>query len=223
MIIWLIAFLLIIIVSFLLALRSMKDFQEVEVSEKTGVFLIKNHSAINQFLVGLSTMPEATVSLEKLFKGSKAAYVVYGDKEILNKFPDLDLLELEDYSKQVFAKQDLPFSAWEMGTKDETNMHRKLAEEHPLFNGVLMQDTEQLWWQIVLHSEKEGFKSTIRAVLICELDRKAKLSANLQKNEFGLVKVPRPITAKDYLKAYQHRSPSPVQLLLSASEVLKLI
>lgn len=222
MIIWLLAFLLIIIVSFVLALRSMKDFQEV-VDDEKGVFLIKNHSAISQFLAGLSGMPDTSISLEKLFKGSKAAYVVYGDKEILLKFPDLDLLELEDYSRQVFAKQVLPFSAWEVGTKDEVNMHRKLTEDHPLFKDVYMQIEEQLWWQIILHSDKDGFKSTIRAILICGPDRKAKLSADLQKNEFGLVKVPRPIALMDYLKAYQHRSLSQVQLNLSINEVLKLV
>ncbi|EKD84968.1 MAG: hypothetical protein ACD_38C00123G0003, partial [uncultured bacterium] len=89
MILWLILFLLIIGISFILAFRSMKDYQEIPKASKVeyGLFLIRRTDSFDAGVLGsigkFMLDNSLIISLERLFKGNKAALTIFGPKEIL--------------------------------------------------------------------------------------------------------------------------------------------
>lgn len=234
MIFWIILFLLIIGVSFILAFQSMKDFAEKPADSKSqyGLFLIRNLKALSaDFLNSLHKEladKGLIFSIEKLFKGQRAALVIYGPRDFLQKYHDLlDLLELEEYTN-VDPKEVL---SWEVNTTDGS------------LNGIpqLLED-EQFWWQVVLKPTKgsilekigkkqnldyfqmaksktldqpetqpvsvDSYKCQIRAVVWVKDDkRRVDLAEKLQNLDSGkLRKVPIPFTNSQILKMYKDRS-----------------
>src|SRR5437870_4004856 len=121
MILWLLLFFLTVAISFVLAYQSMRDYQENPGHFKIeySLFLIRSPEALNinvlkAIEVELSK-ENLIISLERLFKGTKTALVIFGPKIILQKFSTtLNLLELEEYTKQA---KDGQISVWEMGVK----------------------------------------------------------------------------------------------------------
>ncbi len=121
MILWFALFLLIVGISFVLAFRSMKDYQEIPKNFKAeyGLFLIRRPESFNAnalTAIGQTILEEGlVVSIERLFKGKQAALTIFGPKKILDDFAEsLNLLELEDYA-QVLDHKDI--SVWEVGVK----------------------------------------------------------------------------------------------------------
>lgn len=102
MILWIVLFILVVALSYVLALKSMKDF--VQTPEEGSLYLIRNRHKLSEalhFIAAKLQTSNLSISFEKLIKGKKAALVVYGPKQILEKLiPVLDLLELEDYTKK---------------------------------------------------------------------------------------------------------------------------
>lgn len=102
MILFIILFILIVAASAYLAYISMRDYYDLpEKIKNYSLFLIREPSALNvanldKFLAESSA---PILSFERLFKGSRSALVIYGPKQVLAKFPDFKLLELEDYTK----------------------------------------------------------------------------------------------------------------------------
>lgn len=156
MVIWLILFFIVFSVSLFLAYRSIKDFQILPpYSVNTGLFLIKNTRGLTEeVLKGLfagMVREGSTVSIERVFKGSESALLVFGRKSILMPYSSiLDLLELEDYinikGQMVFFEETMP----------------------PLA------PNEQFWWQMVLFAELEEskFKVQIRTAITAQSDHK---------------------------------------------------
>lgn len=161
MIFWVILFLLVIAISFTLALRSMRDYQEIPQKSKVeyGLFLIRQTANFHpRFLDNLHkemTEKGLLISLERLFKGKKAVLTIFGPREFLEKFkPELDLLELEDYTPNIDSKN---ISIWEVDGVD--NVFSYLPQ---------LGENDQFFWQVVLnpHEGKAGyFKIQIRAAL----------------------------------------------------------
>ena len=159
---------LIVVVSFISAYLSMKDFQDFP-EEKLGysLFLIRNLSFFNKaFLDHLreKTLNHATlISFERLFKGKKTALVVYGPKTLLEQYADeLALLELEDYHDKL-SKKDL--FCWEV-----TPMRGKREDIFASFLKVYLKDDEQILLQFVLEPLKIGknFQVTGRVGVVAE-------------------------------------------------------
>src|SRR3989338_5569825 len=105
MILWLALFILVIAISFILALGSMREYQEIPLKSKEeyGLFLIRN--IVNLDAALLESLREhiakdgLLLSIERLFRGQKAALTIFGPKRILENFKaELSLLELDDYS-----------------------------------------------------------------------------------------------------------------------------
>lgn len=150
MIIWLALFLLVILISFFLAYQSMQDYREKPLEKvEYSLYLIRRpqnltEQLLEQFHRDL-VAKRMVFSLEKLRKGVQTATCVFGPKEYLEKFSsDLQLLELEDYSKDVGEE----VTAWEVGIKSSFNFHLKV----PKVDGDLpaLQNSEQFWWQLTL-------------------------------------------------------------------------
>ncbi len=219
MIFWIILFLLIILVSFVLAFQSMRDFAQkpTDSKESFGLFLIKNLNALNEEVLGQlhsQMAPKGLIfSVEKLFKGNKAALVVFGPRNFLQNFHSaLDLLELEEYTS-VDPKEVL---AWEVNVTSGN------------LNGLpQFLETEQFWWQVILKPHKKDYLCQIRAVAWAKDEkRRADLAQKLQQLDSGrLKKVPIPFTSAQILRMYQDRShiPSVPTAFLSPEKVLDLI
>lgn len=214
MIIWIVLFLLIIGVSFILAFRSMKDYQEIPRNSKVeyGLFLIRKTESFNVNIlnsIGKLIFNEGfVISIERLFKGHQAALTIFGPKKILDEFTtELDLLELEDYT---LALKVLEISVWEVGVKD----NKKLNIDSP--NNIFMNlselgDEDQFFWQVILGVGKEGenltFQTQIRAVVYSkDPSRKKVLTSSLQELKQGeLTKIPKPFSTEQMMDFYHLR------------------
>ncbi len=215
MILWLILFFLIIGISFVLAMRSMKDFEEISVKPKTdyGLFLVRRKEGLDvdtldslgKFLFddGLK------ISLERLIKDQKAALTIFGPKDILDKFNEkLNLLELEDYMQGLDSRD---VAIWEVGLKNTKNL--SLDSKNEIFENLSYLDKEdQFFWQVVLGPKKEGgslvFKTQIRAVTFAKDPERRKMIVEIFQNlKFGeLTKIPRLFSSLQMLDFYGLRS-----------------
>lgn len=205
MIIGLILFLLIIGISFILAFRSMKDYQEIPKDSKVeyGLFLIRQTASFGASILDSMgrLMLEAglIISLERLFKGHQAALTIFGPKKILDKFKEsLNLLELEDYTLELDNKD---ISVWEVGMKSASKLD--LPE---------LGNEDQFFWQVVLGAKKVkdnlSFQTQIRAVVYCQDPQRRKVLVPMFENlqTGGLVKIPRPFSTEQMMAFYKLRS-----------------
>jgi len=215
MILWLILFLLIIGISFILALRSMKDYQEIPEKAKAeyGLFLIRQTenfdadvlNSIGKFILDKGLI----ISVERLFKGSEAALTIFGPKEILDKFSQsLNLLELEDYMYELDT-QDI--AIWELGIKSSKNL--QFDNPNNIFKNLSeLGKEDQFFWQVILGARKDKedllFQTQIRAAIYCKDPVKMKtLVALLQNLKLGeLTKVPQPFSAEQMMGFFKQRS-----------------
>lgn len=230
MILWLALFALVIAISFVLALQSMRDFQESPKHFNTeyGLFLIRNTLGLTEQVLdsfhNQIIKDGLIISFERLFKGSKSALVIFGPKDILLAFQSkLNLLELEDYT--VINKDHA--TAWEVGVKGG---NIKIEETDNFFaNFPALSQAEQFWWQLTLQAknQKEGFYSQIRAVVISsDLGRRKKISELLQNLSSGhLSKIPKPFTSIQIVEFYQNRNlgKDPTNPTLQTKEILKMV
>lgn len=173
MIVFGILFLLIVIISALLAFGSMKDF-------RYGVFLIRKPQALTpRLLLYLHQTAKKSglfFSLERLFKGFESALVIYGPKKVMIGLTSLGLLELEDY-----CLGEIEALVFEISFKSSSRpLEKSLFLDFPKLEGQ-----EQIWFQFLLQAQKEKnptFKGKIRvAVLSLEAERLKKLSEVLIK------------------------------------------
>lgn len=203
--IWLGLFLIILVSSFVLAYLSMKDYQEIPSILENSLYLIRNPAAFNEALI-INLHEElakvgSSISLERLFKGEKKALVIFGPKKILQRFGDLQLLELEDYTN--VSKEHV--TSFEMELKND-----KSFELTPLT------ENEQFWLQIILQPEKEeNFKAYFRATVFAQDDRRrSKLSGAFKEGMGLLTFLPRPLSSGKIFSLYRQRT---VPMLYSSS------
>ncbi|MDO8498281.1 MAG: hypothetical protein Q7S44_00610 [bacterium] len=166
MLIWIALFLLVIAASFILALKSMKDFAERPETSKTiySLYLIHHPEVLTsqalEELYQKVASKNFILSWEKLFKGPRQALVIYGPSNILKDYrKSWGLLELEDYSKKV--GDDV--KAWEVGLK---NSAQKLDAKGELFGASLqLAERQEFWWQVIVRPAKveEGKETSYRA------------------------------------------------------------
>lgn len=216
MILWIVLFCLVLALSFVLAARSMRDFQEFPVLGDYSLFLIKNPKNLTtQVLSSITNLLKSgqILSFERLFKGGRGALVVLGPKELISRYNTLDLLELEDYTKANMQ----PFSICQVGINNSENQE-KIPVKLPL-----LESNEQFWWQLILASH---FKVQIKAVL-SSLDevKRASLADVLQNLAPGrLFMLPKVLSDSQILKAYQKRIfLGDKKLSLNAEKVLQLL
>lgn len=204
---------LVVGISFVLAYRSMRDYQEIPQKSDVeyGLFLVRQTENFDvNFLDSIrnSMLNEnLIVSLERLFKGTKTALTIFGPKKILGNFiQQLKLLELEDYTSNLNSAN---FSAWEIGVKN--NQNTTIENPNNIFSSMPeLRDEEQFFWQVVLGatSKDSSFQTQIRAVLYCEdQDRKKVLIPLFQNlNENELIKIPKPFSTEQMMSFFISRS-----------------
>lgn len=214
MILWIALFILIIGISFVLALQSMKDYQEIPQQSKTeyGLFLIRQTTAFTPGLLNslhhIMLKKGLVISIERLFKGHKAALTLFGPKEILVQYSNqLDLLELEDYTLNLDGKN---IHAWEVGVKEANRLNTKLVSD--IFKDLpVLADEDQFFWQIILGAKRDKnflFQTQIRAIVYSKDPQRQKTNGPLFQNlSLGeLVKVPRPFGTEQIVNFFKLRS-----------------
>lgn len=224
MIFWIILFAVIVFISFLLAIRSMADFEEspTEKKHQYGLFLIRNSQSFNKAVLDsvhkLILKEGLLISLERLIKGGESALVVYGPQTILNNyFEVLNLLELEDYT----GIDQVTLQAWEIGVRKQ----EKIESIDSFFKSLpRLSGNEQLWWQLVLKAEnypgeEKFFQGQIRLVTSSASPELKNPTAN------GLTKVPKPFTKEQVIGFYQKRSfiQNKYNPILESKAVLELL
>jgi len=213
MILWVVLFVLVVAISFVLALNSMRDFQEEvpEAGEDYGLFLIRHTRGLNGLFDQLhDDLFESglNISFERLFKGKKSALVVFGSRKLLTKYQDfLNLLELEDYTNVDVEG----VNAWEVGVKQNGKW---TMDNGQLFGSLpSLSDTEQFWWQLILWVNKDNpstklFQNQIRAVVLSsDVIKRKNLTQTLQNLPKDLFfKVPKAFSNAQILDFYRKRS-----------------
>lgn len=219
MILWVLLFVLVVAISFVLAVKSMRDYQEIptQTGEQYALFLIRKPQALSKEL--LSAIHEdllnsgLIISFERLIKGIKAALVVFGPKKVLAVYKDhLDLLELEDYTN-VNPEQ---FAAWEVGIK------------HPdVPNFPTISGDDQIWWQLILSAGKDKlFHPHIRVVVVsADAGRRELLKQTLQDlSPDKFIKLPKDFSDASLLDFYKKRAfRKDTSRNLHPEEILKLL
>lgn len=217
MALWLILFILVILISLLLAYLSMKDYREIPSLKKDfSLFLIRKTKTLDKdnlnLLLGEFVKSNLNISFERLIRGSESALVVCGPFELLNKFKDsFDLLELEDYTN-VLASD---ISSWEVGIKNNGNF--------PSFPHL--SDSEQIWWQVIL---TPTLKANIRAVVVSKDSlRREKIADEFLKDlkSKSFFRIPKSFSNAQILDFYKNRSLSESKSnpTLTLDSVLSLI
>lgn len=208
MILWLALFFLVIAISFILALRSMKDYQEIPQQSKLeyGLFLIRqkenfNSKALDSIRKFLLEEAGLIISIERLFKGSQAALTIFGPKSLLDKFAsEFNLLELEDYAS-VLESQHV--SAWEVGVKDVSRF-KSGSPDNVFQNLPLLESGDQFFWQVIVGGDKTQIRAALYSKDSVRRQRLAPLFQNLASGQ--LIKIPKPFSSEQMMAFYRLRS-----------------
>lgn len=219
MLIWLFLFFIVVAISFILALRSMRDFWDSPADLKItySLYLIRNPQGLTTEILNdlhQRSLKEGFIfSLEKLFKGEKKALVIFGPANILKTWGEvLSLLELEDYSLKVDMNH---IQAWEVGWKVGETGFNPVNESSSV--QIDLNENEQFWWQVVVRpikrdqgEKKAGvFQVVLRAIVISEnKERTKQLRDTLGKigSKEGLAALPQAYSTNQIIGFYQKRA-----------------
>lgn len=138
-------FFIIIGVSAYFAYLSMKDFYELPEGRVYGLFLLRNPNALNLGNLNKLQSLGIILSIERLYRGSKSALVLYAPKETIAKFPDLKPLELEDYSRAYnIDKKNKSGELWRQfvvqGGQDGFKVEKRELQVAPKMDSKLLSD-----------------------------------------------------------------------------------
>ncbi len=234
--IWLIIIVVILILSFFLALRSMKGYQDVPPSKfPYGLFLIRNEELVHQNgvlnkLYSFGLEANAIISLEKLFKGGEHALVLFAPQNVVQFLPELELLEIEDYVDKKVKNGQKKASVdevicWSLRPKSEV----EISIPPDFLNNFSLEENEQLFWQLVLmsHKKENHFQVNIRVMIVesemhkridiaKKLDQYLQQTANLHKKETNE-------SIMAIFSSYQRRAliPSEVEGFVLSSQKIK--
>jgi len=232
--IWLIIILAIIVVSFFLAIRSMRTYKEIPTTKYPyGVFLIQNESLVFEDgilnkLYEFCSQSNAIVSLERLFNGPQKALVLFAPQNIGQYIPELALLEIEDYLAKNTSKTIDKNNAvvWSIKPKDES----KLILKSEFMKNIQLEEKQNFFWQIIMTAAKEDFhfQVNIRAMIIDpEVQKRVELAKTINSyiTEFSsLEKNPKSSDSITLLfDEYQKRviTPSEAEGFILSSQTIK--
>lgn len=158
----------------------MRDYEEFPDSVSlNALFYIGNPSNINEETLKRIhfrfTQEKHFFSLERLVKGSEKAVVLFGERQMREQFPELSLVEIEDYvgevnllsgdgnDKTVDVNQSI---SWLLEPKSDPKKLLSIGDE---FRELKVENNQKVFMQVILMpSEKSGetvFQTTIRVMV----------------------------------------------------------
>lgn len=243
--IWVIAFFIIILISSVLAYRSMRDYEEFPDSlSLNALFYIGNPQALTtqtlKKLYDLNIAKKQFFSLEKLIKGKEKARVIFGSRDLVTDFPELNLVELEDYldnessllspdaDKKVNVNQAL---SWLIEPKNNSKKAILVTDE---LKNLSVEENQKVFIQAVLmpaqKPDGEVFQATLRVMVVDQDPIKrvelAKSVDQILKASTGLNKHQDAFPESRKFDSFKQRSLIPKEVAefnLSAGEVLSLL
>lgn len=227
MIFWILLFILVVLISFLLAYFSMRNFPQLPALKESdyGLFLIRKTPKLTpQTLLDFHQMMKFRnfiISFERLFKGTQSTLVIFAPRNLIQNYQDqLDLVELEDYTTDTTYE---PYT-FQMGVKQKGLKGDKL----PFFSEFpILKEDELVFWQLILKAKKDsGFEILPRVAFFTkDKIRLMEITKSFQNLSGFLHKLPMPFSSEQMFKFYKARSfvKSEHNLNLSAAEVLNFI
>lgn len=239
--IWYLGLFLCAVISFFLALRAMRDFQENPNAVKDGgygLYLIRHphNLTLDLFNQLVSHLATQIASLELIQKGQSHALVTFLPKQVIPVFPSLGLTEIEDYiagidgqtideflkSRQIDINESFTWnleakkkSAPELGSRFKLPFHLNL-DQYFCLQIVFQPISEKL--QITIRTLVKDPESQNRIALI----KKVK---NLIDRSKGLRNSPNLLHAQLY-QDYKNRTLIPSQVSsfgVSASQLIDFL
>lgn len=226
--IWFLLIIILIVLAFYLALRSMTGYQDIPKAKEYGLYLIRNFHSFNEaFLEKLVSLDEIN-SLERIYKGGNNALVWYCPKKWGEKFPEAMLLEIEDYAQKVPEGR---VQSWEIGTKQGLGSRvQGIEKKYGFLNGLELGEEEQVYFQIVCNPLKGAFQTTLRAVVVAENSiKRADLAKELDRKmteQSPLRRLNKKQTSLQIFKSFKERGIYPKEVkkqLLPKEELLALL
>lgn len=229
--VWVIIALAIIVASFLLAYKSMRDYSEIpSETQSYGIYLVRNLQALNQELLNrlynLSLSLNSIFSFERLQKADEVAYVLYIPKQLILSLSFLNLLELEDYLGDV--NESL---AWDISSLNDTKDPLKISPR--FLNTLNLNEAQGFYFQIVCQANKKAqnfFNTDIRIIVIDrDTNRRIELAKkirNLIADNSNLNQAKREVPTSRIFSDYKLRVKNPEAnsgLYLNSLEVASLI
>ncbi len=232
--IWIISIVVIIAISLYLAFRSMKDYQEVPISNITySLYLIRNKQQFNLPIVNNlykeTEKLNAHFSFEVITKGEEQVHLLWMPIVLKNNFATLDLIELEDYLSLSGVDSSIAFVGYLKDKKNPLGLNN-LAES---VKGLNLTPEQRISLQMVcLPLEKNSFhfQVTLRVIIVDrDPNSRIELSKKLQDifHSSGKLVLDRKeeTTAKifnDYLKR-SYVPPQVQAFTLTAEEIMSLL
>ncbi len=240
LLIYLVALIIIIGVPFLLAWRSMRDFQDKPSPKVTyGTFLVQHPEVLNgDFFqrinhLGLDRQFKKRINpfvfaLERLAKGATRALVFFGPKELAREFPELSLLELEDYTQKIAANR---LQCFELSLRKNARLADLKTHQLELLKHFQIDESEYLFLQMVLvPSANELFQAAVRVVVSAkESNRRVEIARQFEqktKSQINLGRSAKRRSSSENFQSYQRRSLIPAQIekfTLPGELILKII
>jgi hypothetical protein len=249
---WIIGLILVVVISFILAWRSMKDFKETHItSQPYSLFLVKNPHILDENLLAqihtLLSELNGIISFERLLKGTDKVLVIYAPSVIKEKFPQLDLFELEDYLEPMSVHSPMGSKTtlnqvlgWTIASKNNPKkiINVKsgflslvdLKEDQKFFLQVVCQPIENRKNNGTPESQFGQFQVTMRCLVADENpNQRIELSKKMDSQVFdstGLVKQARQQTNQQIYEEYIKRVFVPKEVaknFLLSQEILSLI
>lgn len=234
------AFVLITGSAFFLAWRSMKDFQDKPNPKVIyGAFLIQHPELLNKDFfkrihrLGLDRQFKKRINpfifaLEKLAKGTTRALVIYGPKELSFEFPELSLMELEDYTQKMTLNN---LQCFELALKKGLKLTDLPLQDLQLLKHFQLEEAEYLFLQIVMipHPGEDLFQVALRIVVGAkDSNRRIEIAhklGQLIKLNINLDRSSKRRTSLESFQNFQKRSLVPAQIekfILPGELILKL-
>lgn len=237
---WVILFIIVVFVSLVLAYRSMKGYQDVSISSlPAGLFLIRNPQFLTPQVVvkiyALSLESYAILSFERLLRGGEKALVIYGPKVLQSRFPELNLLELEEYlsldqslsqPKKIGVNDTI---AWVLKFKDNV---KGASITNTFLKDFTIGENQSFFLQIVSLAIKEinKFQVTLR-VIASDKDPNFRTSLAKKINQLideksDLIQMERTETTSKVFSDFQKRALVPAEVskfTLTSDEIITLL
>lgn len=232
--IWVISIIIIIAISLYLAYRSMKDYQEVPISNITySLYLLRNKQQLTlpvlNNLYKEAKELNAHFSFEVITKGEEQAYLLWMPIVLKNNFSILNLVELEDYLSTFGVDSTIAFVGYLVDKKNPLIIYN-LAESIKTLNLV---PEQRICVQIVclpLEKSSYHFQVTLRVIIFDkDPNSRIELSKKVQdifKSTGKLVLDRKDETTAKIFKDYLNRSYVPPQVksfTLTSEEIISLL
>lgn len=236
--VWIFLIIIVSVISYFLTKRSLRHYLETPDSNiPHGVFLVQNPSEFNvEFLQDLASKNQGLdiiFSFERLYKGPMTALIIYGPSDLLKNFPQLNLLELEDYTTKPDLSQIL---AWELRLRKSISSKQKESRMEPKFlSSIKLSPDEELYFQVVCQSVRQEkpsltFQVHMRvAVVAKDPVRRTNLAKELDlkmQSSSVFTRMSSPKTSSQIFHSFTKRSIKPKEVenfRVSAEEIVKLL